>query len=156
ILGSYPSSTRKCSGLRKILYFLTIFFSKVANATRSFSADGPTMVPASSRMIQSFFAMLSGWTGMYWIGTFLRKRPIVLLLSDRKLYSTSGYTAAYAGTTVRLQQWSSARPATSPLSSAHAPSAAMKRTGKHFGFVPLADKCTAIYKVNGNLPDQLV
>src|SRR5262249_9427626 len=85
-----------------------------------------------------------------------RKRPIVLLLSDRKLYSTSGYTAAYAGPTVRLQQWSSARPATSPLSSAHAPSAAMKRTGKHFGFVPLADKCTAIYKVNGNLPDQLV
>ena len=37
-----------------------------------------------------------------------------------------------------------------------APSAAMKRTGKHFGLVPLADKCTAIYKVNGNLPDQLV
>src|SRR5262249_46900112 len=26
----------------------------------------------------------------------------------------------------------------------------------HFGFVPLADQCTAIYKVNGNLPDQLV
>src|SRR5262249_17926358 len=57
---------------------------------------------------------------------------------------------------VRLQQWSSARPATSPLSSAHAPGAAMKRIGKHFGFVPLADTCTAIYKVNGNLPDQLV
>src|SRR5262249_61475064 len=32
----------------------------------------------------------------------------------------------------------------------------MKRIGKHFGFVPLADTCTAIYKVNGNLPDQLV
>jgi hypothetical protein len=32
----------------------------------------------------------------------------------------------------------------------------MKRTGKHFGFVPLAAKCTAIYKVNANLPDQLV
>jgi hypothetical protein len=32
----------------------------------------------------------------------------------------------------------------------------MKRRGKHFGFVPLADTCTAIYKVNGNLSDQLV
>ena len=32
----------------------------------------------------------------------------------------------------------------------------MKRIGKHFGFVPLADACTAIYKVNGNLPAQLV
>ena len=44
----------------KILYFVAIFFSKVAKATRSFSADVPTIVPASSRMIQSFFLMLSG------------------------------------------------------------------------------------------------
>ena len=51
--------TRKCLGRRKILYFVMIFFSKVASATRSFSADGPTIVPASSRMIQSFFLMLS-------------------------------------------------------------------------------------------------
>src|SRR6516162_6932009 len=37
ILGSYPSRTRKCLRLRKILYFVAIFFSKVASATRSFS-----------------------------------------------------------------------------------------------------------------------
>jgi len=32
----------------------------VARATRSRSGDGPTMVPASSRITQSFFAVLSG------------------------------------------------------------------------------------------------
>ena len=43
--------------------FVTTFFSSVAEAARSFSAEGPTIVPASSRIIQSFAAMLSGWIG---------------------------------------------------------------------------------------------
>src|SRR5262249_43652780 len=59
-----------------MLYFLTIFRSCVARATRSRSGEGPTMVPASSRITQSFFAALCEWTGTKWLGTFLLKRPI--------------------------------------------------------------------------------
>ena len=56
--------TRKCFDRRKKLYFFTIFLSNVAMATRSFSVEGPTMVPASNMMIQSFFVTLSAWIGM--------------------------------------------------------------------------------------------
>jgi hypothetical protein len=36
----------------------------VTLATRSFSVEGPTMVPASNRIIQFFFPMLSSWIGI--------------------------------------------------------------------------------------------
>ena len=54
--GSYPSTTRKCCARSRMLYFLTTLRSSVAWATRSRSGDGPMMVPASSRMTQSFLA----------------------------------------------------------------------------------------------------
>jgi len=45
-----------------MLYFLTTLRSCVERATRSFSGVGPTMVPASSKTIQSLFLTLSRWT----------------------------------------------------------------------------------------------
>src|SRR5262249_1484054 len=62
-----------------MLYFLTTLRSSVERATRSRSGDGPTMGPASDRMAQSFFLALSAWTGMKWLGTFRRKRPMAVL-----------------------------------------------------------------------------
>src|SRR4030095_10271006 len=79
-----------------MLYFVTTFFSKVANATRSFSADGPTMVPASSRMIQSFFCDVV-WMHRDVVDWHLSSEETHLSFSHRKLLITPAYTGAYAG-----------------------------------------------------------
>src|SRR5580692_11795051 len=59
---------------RNISYFLTIFLSCIQRATRIRCCDGPTIVPASSRIAQSLLLLLSGWMGTRSLEGFLPKK----------------------------------------------------------------------------------
>src|SRR5262249_9207366 len=53
----------------------TIFLSCIQRATRIRCGEGPTMVPASSKITESLLLILSGWMGTRSFEVFLRKRP---------------------------------------------------------------------------------
>ena len=49
---------------KEIVSFYNLLLQRRDRATRSLSGDGPTIVPASNRTIQSLLAALSGLTGI--------------------------------------------------------------------------------------------
>src|SRR6516165_5624048 len=81
--GLYPSITMKYFARRNMSYFRTIFFSCIQRATRTRSGDGPTIVPASSRIAQSVLPILSGWMGTRSFEGLLLKRPTASLRHPR-------------------------------------------------------------------------